>query len=144
MARKKAKARPRKAAAQRRSRKAPAKLIKSAAEKTMRPAVDASQTSSGPASADAAALVLPEALDSSSVSGIKELLLARRGESIVVDAGQVRRTGMQAVQVLISAAKTWQADGKSYVLSNPTQEFLDTLALVGLSREQLLVEGCLG
>ncbi|MBS0235495.1 MAG: STAS domain-containing protein [Proteobacteria bacterium] len=110
----------------------------------MRPAVDASQTSSEPESAVAAALVLPEALDSSSVGSIKELLLARRGEPIVVDAGQVRRTGMQAVQVLISAAQTWQADGQSYVLSNPTQEFLDTLALVGLSREQLLVEGCLG
>ncbi len=86
-------------------------------------------------------LVLPEALDSSSAEGIRELLLKRRGSPLIVDAGQVRRTGMQAVQILIAAARTWQTDGQSYVVANPTTEFLDTLARVGLSREHLLIEG---
>jgi anti-anti-sigma regulatory factor len=48
---------------------------------------------------------------------------------------------MQAVQVLLAAAKTWRADGQSYAITNPAAEFLDTVALVGLSREHLLIEG---
>jgi chemotaxis protein CheX len=87
------------------------------------------------------ALVLPDSLDSSSAAGVKGLLIARRGAPLVVDAGQVRRVGVQALQVLIAAAQTWQADGQSYVVANPSSEFLDTIALVGLSREHLLLEG---
>ena len=87
------------------------------------------------------ALVLPDFLDSSSAAGVKGLLIARRGAPLVVDAGQVRRVGVQALQVLIAAAQTWQADGQSYVVANPSSEFLDTIALVGLSREHLLLEG---
>jgi chemotaxis protein CheX len=87
------------------------------------------------------ALVLPDSLDSSSVAAVKGLLIGRRGAPLVVDAGQVRRVGVQALQVLIAAAQTWQADGQSYVVANPSSEFLDTIALVGLSREHLLLEG---
>jgi chemotaxis protein CheX len=85
--------------------------------------------------------VLPECIDFSAANQIKEALLARRGSPLAVDAGQVRRTGMQAVQILIAAAKTWQRDGHSYAITNPTAEFLETIALVGLSREHLLIEG---
>jgi chemotaxis protein CheX len=87
------------------------------------------------------ALVLPDSLDSASVADVKGLLIARRGAPLVVDAAQVRRVGVQALQVLIAAAQTWQADGQSYVVANPSSEFLDTIALVGLSREHLLLEG---
>jgi chemotaxis protein CheX len=87
------------------------------------------------------ALVLPDALDSSSASGIKDSLIARRGAPLVVDAGQVRRVGVQALQVLIAAAQTWRGDGQSYAVTNASSEFLDTIALVGLSREHLLLEG---
>ncbi len=87
------------------------------------------------------ALVLPEALDASSAAGVKDLFIARRGAPLVVDAGQVRRVGVQALQVLIAAAQAWREDGQSYVVANASFEFLDTIALVGLSREHLLLEG---
>lgn len=144
MARRKAKPRSEKAASERRPRKTSAKTAKDSAKNATLQLADVMDVPGEPESVATDALVLPEALDSLSAGGIKELLLARRGSPIVVDAGQVRRTGMQVMQILISAAQTWQADGQSYVVKNPTQEFLDTIALVGLSREQLLVEGCLG
>jgi chemotaxis protein CheX len=144
VARRKPKARSEKTASKPRARNAPAKAAKASAKKAALQPADVIAVPDEPESAATDALVLPEALDSSSAGGIKDLLLARRGSPIVVDAGQVRRTGMQVMQILISAAQTWQADGQSYVVKNPTQEFLDTIALVGLSREQLLVEGCLG
>ncbi len=87
------------------------------------------------------ALVLPDALDSSSAAGIKDMLIGRRGAPLVVDAGQVRRVGVQALQVLVAAAQTWRSDGQSYAVTNASSEFLDTIALVGLSREHLLLEG---
>ncbi len=48
---------------------------------------------------------------------------------------------MQALQILIAAARTWQADSQSYAVTNPSSELLATLALVGLSREHLHIEG---
>lgn len=89
----------------------------------------------------ALALMLPDCLDSSAAATIKEMLLARRGNALVVDASQVRRVGVQPLQVLVAAARTWQSDGQGYRLENPSPEFLETIALVGLPREDLLLEG---
>ena len=97
------------------------------------PAVDSDQASP--------ALMLPDCLDSAAAITIKEMLLAQRGNSVVVDASQVRRVGVQSLQVLVAGARTWQRDGLGYRLENPSSEFLETIALVGLPREDLLLEG---
>jgi chemotaxis protein CheX len=138
MARAKANSHSEKAVTKQVLRKAPAKSEKSAVKK----ANPRTASKRKPAAARALSMevLLPETLDSSSATVIRDQLLACRGAPLVVDAGQVRRTGMQAVQILIAAARTWQAEGQSYVVTNPTSEFLDTLALVGLSRKHLLVE----
>jgi anti-anti-sigma regulatory factor len=136
MARAKTKSRPAKAIVKRGSRKSPSKRSVGAGKKEKQ-----EKKISAGAPVVPSALVLPEALDSASAEGIKELLLTRRGSSLTVDAGQVRRAGIQTLQILIAAARTWQADGQSYIVTNPSPEFLDSLALVGLSREHLLVEG---
>ena len=54
---------------------------------------------------------------------------------------QVRRVGAQSLQMLIAAARTWQADGMSYCVTNSSSELLDTIALIGLSREDLMLQG---
>ena len=93
------------------------------------------------AEANSGALILPDCLDSSAVTAVRDMLLARRGNAIVVDASQVRRVGAQSLQVLIAAARTWQADGHSYRVTNSSPELLDTIALVGLAHKDLLLEG---
>jgi anti-anti-sigma regulatory factor len=138
MARAKAKTVAESAGAKRRSRKSPSKAAGKSMKVKSEVASDFVEASeAGPSDA----FVLPDSLDSSSASGIKDHLVARRGAPLVVDAGQVRRVGVQALQVLIAAAQTWQGDGHSYVVTNPSSELLGTLALVGLSREHLLLEG---
>jgi len=97
--------------------------------------------SAQPESLDDAKLVLPDSCDSSSAVAIKDLLVARRGAPLVVDAGQVNRVGVQALQVLIAAAHTWRADGQSYAVTNPSPALLETIALIGLSGDQFLLEG---
>lgn len=89
----------------------------------------------------APALMLPDCLDSAAAITIKEMLLGQRGNAVAVDASQVRRVGVQSLQVLVAAARTWQRDGLSYRLENPSPEFLETIALVGLPRQDLLLEG---
>lgn len=86
-------------------------------------------------------LMLPDCLDSSAAASIKDMLLARRGSAIVVDASQVRRVGVQSLQVLIAAARTWQADEQSYRVTGASAELLETVALIGLPHEDLLLEG---
>lgn len=100
--------------------------------------VDGEAMQSGPTSPS---LTLPDCLDSAAAITVKEMLLAKRGEEIVVDASQVRRVGVQSLQVLVAAARTWQHEGHSYRLENPSPEFLETVTLVGLKREDLLLEG---
>jgi chemotaxis protein CheX len=87
------------------------------------------------------ALMLPDCLDSSAAAAVKSMLLARRGNALVVDASQVRRVGTQSLQILVAAARTWKSDGHNYCVANSSSEFLDTIALIGLSREDLRLEG---
>ena len=86
-------------------------------------------------------LMLPDCLDSAAAITIKEMLLTQRGNAIAVDASQVRRVGVQSLQVLVAAARSWQRDGLVYRLENPSSEFLETIALIGLPHQELLLEG---
>lgn len=131
-----------------RAKAAKAGQRKAPAEKATQGAVLSEETETSVAALPEATvpepLVLPETLDSACAMSVRNMLLERRGSPLVIDAGQVRRTGMQAVQILIAAARTWQADGHSYAVTNPSSEFLDTITLVGLTREQIFLEGMAG
>jgi len=94
-----------------------------------------------PSSSEDGRMMLPDCLDSSAAPLLKDMLLTRRGNSIVIDASEVRRVGVQSLQVLVAAARTWQSDGQSYRMTNASTELLDTVALVGLPHEDLLLEG---
>jgi anti-anti-sigma regulatory factor len=112
------------------------------AAKTTDGAEAAADSSEGaPENAADAPLVLPDCLDASAASGIRDMLLARRGKSLIVDASQIRRVGAQSLQVLIAAARTWHADGQHYVVTKPSSELLGTISLIGLAREELQLEG---
>ncbi len=99
------------------------------------------ETQSETLSVSAELLLLPDCLDSAAAIAVRDMLLERRGCALVVDASQVRRVGAQSLQILVSAARTWATDGQSYCVANASSEFLDTIALVGLPREDLLIEG---
>ncbi|HVZ04408.1 STAS domain-containing protein [Hyphomicrobium sp.] len=86
-------------------------------------------------------VVLPDSLDSSAAASVKDMLLAERGNAIVVDASEVRRVGVQSLQVLVAAARTWTSEGHSYRLTNASTELLEAVALIGLPHEDLLLEG---
>ena len=78
------------------------------------------------------AVRLPAARISSTAGTLRDDLLALRGSDIVLDGGEVERIGGLCLQVLISAKKTWDADGKGFNL-NPASTALN---------EQLAAYGC--
>ncbi|MGO9134013.1 MAG: STAS domain-containing protein [Methylovirgula sp.] len=81
---------------------------------------------------------LAEVLDIKATVPLAEGLLARRGAELMIDASQVERLGAQSLQILLSAISTWQADGLSIEFIEPSEPFLQSLALFGIDPEQFL------
>lgn len=78
-----------------------------------------------------AALALPETLDLKAAGPLKSAFMARRGEPVEVDAGQVRRLGGLCLQILLAAHKAWADDGKSFSITGPSEAFVETTRLFG-------------
>ena len=79
----------------------------------------------------AAVLRLGQVLDLNAASPLLGEFLALRGSAVEVDASAVERLGAQCLQVLLSARMTWDADGASFAVVAPSEEFSATLALLG-------------
>lgn len=78
-----------------------------------------------------AALALPETLDLKAAGPLKSAFMARRGEPVEVDAGQVRRLGGLCLQILLAARKAWADDGKPFSITGPSEAFVETTRLFG-------------
>jgi chemotaxis protein CheX len=95
-----------------------------------------------PAAAPAAAetdeaLRLPECLDLLAAKPLARALLERRGKPIVLDGSSVRQLGAQCVQVLLSAKRTWSADGVALSIVNCTPRMIGDLQLLGIDSTTL-------
>lgn len=83
-------------------------------------------------------LELPAALDLLAAATLTESLLRFGGEDLAIDAGKVQRLGASCLQVLLSAARTWKAQGASLTLAHGSERFIDDLRLLGFTPETLL------
>jgi chemotaxis protein CheX len=92
----------------------------------------APEPSAGSASTE---LVLAEVLDLGAAAPLLASLLAIRGRDARLDASEVQRVGGQCLQVLLSAAATWRADGVCLSLDTPSTAFAEQLALLGAAQE---------
>jgi chemotaxis protein CheX len=86
---------------------------------------------------DSKSLVLPRILDLKAATPLVENLLSLRGGELLLDASEVERLGGQCLQVLVSAAATWHADGFSIEFGNPSESFVEGLAALGVKLEDL-------
>ncbi|ALN71196.1 STAS domain-containing protein [Aureimonas sp. AU20] len=85
-----------------------------------------------------AVLALPSVLDITASAGLHTTLLAHRGTPLALDASAVKRLGGQCLQLLISANRTWVADGVPLRLSGVSEAFERDLGLMGLTCDELL------
>lgn len=81
-------------------------------------------------------IALASELDIKAAGPLVAELLAVRGKDISVNASQVDKVGAQCLQVLLSAAATWTADGAELKLEEPSPAFADALAIAGLDLAQ--------
>lgn len=81
---------------------------------------------------------LGEVLDLNAAAPLAAELLAGRGADLEVDASRTRRLGAQAVQVLLSARRTWHEDGARLAVVNASAAFRDGLKLLGIAEDALM------
>ena len=76
-------------------------------------------------------LILPDVLDLNAAELLKAELLALRGHPLTLDASAVERLGGLCLQVLLSARKTWAADGVNLSLGSVSQYWTEQWAAYG-------------
>ena len=80
----------------------------------------------------AESIQLPDTLDLIAARPLAKTLLSMRGSDVKIDASQVTRVGGQCLQVLLSAAATWDADHAILEVVSPSAEFIGGLKLLGV------------
>ena len=86
------------------------------------------------------ALSLPAALDLAAASELTRALLARRGQTVVIDAAAVLHLSAPCAQVLMSAAATWLADDAPFAVENCGAKMMDDLRFLGVAPSLLNIE----
>ena len=76
-------------------------------------------------------LTLAEVLDLNAAEPLKAELLALRGHELTLDASAVERLGGLCLQILMSARKTWDADGVNLRLGSVSQAWVEQWAAFG-------------
>ena len=72
-----------------------------------------------------AVIALPAVLDIQSAEALRVQLLDARGHSLTLDGSAVERLGGLCLQVLLSAQRTWAADGHALVVETASEAFTD-------------------
>jgi len=78
-----------------------------------------------------AVVVLPAVLDIRAAEPLKTELLAAWGQALTLDASGVERLGGLCLQVLLSARKTWAADGQTLTVAPSGDAFSEQWAAFG-------------
>lgn len=90
----------------------------------------------GMAKEAAITFTLPDELDIRAAIPLAAQLGTMRGADLTLDLSQVERVGAQCLQVLLSAAATWEADGAELVLHQPSPAFTEAVTIAGLDLSQ--------
>lgn len=80
---------------------------------------------------------LPGLLDGRAAIGLRAALLERRGKPLALDASEVVTLGALSAQVLVSAARTWRADGVELQLKAVSEALSNGLRLLGLGTHDI-------
>ena len=88
-----------------------------------------------------ATVVLPPVLDLRAAEPLKGELLAARGQALTLDGAAVERLGGLCLQLLLSAIRTWRADGQALTFVNVSEAFASQWSAFGASAADLAPQG---
>ena len=86
------------------------------------------------------ALKLPAKLDYAACTALKAELLSGMETGLDLDASEVHFVGGMAAEILLSASKQCERDGKPFTISNASEECERGLGLLGLSADDYAQE----
>jgi len=84
-------------------------------------------------SSAAVRLALPASLDGAAAPSLAASLLALKGKATDIDASSVEKISTLAVQVLLSAHRTWIADRVPLRIVTSSDRFNEAVARLGLA-----------
>lgn len=76
-------------------------------------------------------LQLPGRMDSTTLGGLCEALLEKRGGPLDLDGSAVDRIGGQGLQTILCAYRTWAEDGHSLRIVDPSEALLANTERLG-------------
>ena len=85
-------------------------------------------------SSDGQGLALPTRFDGDAVPDLLASLLAARGADLMLDGAGVERIGGPALQLLVSAFRTWREDGMRLRLASPSPHLMMALDKLGFAK----------
>ncbi len=83
--------------------------------------------------AKATPLRLAKVLDLAAAASLKQDLAGLRGQPVCLDASEVQRLGTQCAQVLLSAQRTWRAEGQTFEIETASEAFHEGLDRLGVN-----------
>ena len=86
-------------------------------------------------------ITLTAILDIRAAEPLKSELMQRRGHAVTLDASGVERLGGLCLQILLSAVKTWKADGQALIFLNVSQALTEQWLGFGASPDELVAQG---
>ncbi len=83
---------------------------------------------------------LPAVLDSTIAKQLLADLKPLQGKALSVNGAAVNRVSTPCLQVLLSAAATWKADGMVFNITTPSATLLESVRLLGIENECFATE----
>lgn len=85
-------------------------------------------------------LSLDNVLDLNAAGSLHSRLMELRGGDLEIDGSAVERAGALCLQVLMSAAKTWEEEKHSLTFSQMSDALMKTMQLSGVNYDHMLVK----
>jgi chemotaxis protein CheX len=85
-------------------------------------------------------LSLEKVLDLNEAGNLHGKLMNLRGADVAIDASAVERAGALCIQVLMSAAKTWEEEKLNFTFSKMSDALTKTMQLIGVNYDHLLAK----
>ena len=89
---------------------------------------------------DAQVIDLPARLDFAACEALVATFDKARGTPLRVQAGQVEFLGALSAEILLRARAEWQGTGLTFDVADPSADFLQGLALLGIPQSEFIEE----
>lgn len=83
---------------------------------------------------------LPGRLDYAACGSLAAAIDGRRGNTLQLQAANVQFLGALAAEILVRARAEWLAEDLGFALVEPSKDFLQGLALLGIAQNELIRE----